>query len=148
MRSASEPRTPVPASIAAGSMLTRTLSSKHATSSPSAIRTARPRTTLVLPTPGAPIEARVVRVTLGEHVERALDLGVASDDRIELAARRELREVLSELRTRSGNCFGSSAKRSRRALVDLDGLLRGSLIAGFAGSFAVAAPLRLPLAAR
>ena len=42
-------------------------------------------------------QTSVVRMTLREHVERALDLRVASDDRIELAARRQLREVLPEL---------------------------------------------------
>ncbi len=42
-------------------------------------------------------EARVVRVALREHVERALDLRLAAHHRIELATDRELREVLSEL---------------------------------------------------
>ena len=46
---------------------------------------------------GSADEACVVRVPLGEDIERSLDLGVAPDHRVELPARGHLREVLSEL---------------------------------------------------
>ena len=45
-------------------------------------------------------EARAVALALREHVERAVDLGVAPDHRVELAARRGEREVVAERRER------------------------------------------------
>ncbi len=54
MRSASAPRTPVPARSVVASISTTIRSSSVATSRPSAMRCARPRTTLVLPTPAGP----------------------------------------------------------------------------------------------
>ena len=47
----------------------------------------------VLPTPGSPMSDRVVLGAPGEHLDDALDLLVAADDRVELAVARQLREV-------------------------------------------------------
>src|SRR5690606_3602554 len=48
--------------------------------------------------PGGPDQARVVAEALAEHVEHALDLGVAADAAIELAASRRQGEVVAEAR--------------------------------------------------
>ena len=80
----------------AASISTTMRSSSVATSWPSAMRCASPRTTLVLPTPAGPTRQGQLRVALGEHVERAVDLGLAAEDGIELAAGRGEGEVLAE----------------------------------------------------
>ena len=118
MRSASAPRTPVPREERGGVDLDRRCGRRATrTSSPAAMRCASPRTTLVLPTPGQPDEARAVAVALGEHVERALDLRFAPDDRVELAPRRRGGQVAADLTRASGSASDrarSAAARSAR----------------------------------
>ena len=61
------------------------------------MRAARPSTTAVLPTPGLADQHRVVLLAAREDLHHALDLGLAADDRVELALGRLLREVAAEL---------------------------------------------------
>ena len=61
------------------------------------MREARPSTTAVLPTPGLADEHRVVLGAAREDLHDPLDLGLAPDDRVELAVGGELGEVAAEL---------------------------------------------------
>ena len=47
----------------------------------------------VLPTPGSPTKQRVVLLAAAQHLDGALDLGVAPDQRVDLALARLLVEV-------------------------------------------------------
>ena len=58
---------------------------------------ARPSTIVVLPTPGSPIEDRVVLGPARQDLHDPLDLLLAPDDRVELALAGRLGEVLAEL---------------------------------------------------
>ena len=71
-------------------------------------------------------QAGVVGVTLGEHVEGALDLGVAPDHGIELAAHGLLREVLTERREQR-KLLGVEREPLEPRLRELHGLLGGLL---------------------
>ena len=63
----------------------------------------------VLPTPGSPISTGLFLVRRCEHLDRAADLVVAADDRIELAARaRAVRSmVYFSSAPRFSSAFGS-----------------------------------------
>ena len=72
--------------------------------SPLTMRSARPSTMAVLPTPGSPISTGLFLVRRAQHLDGAADLLVAADHRVELAVARRLR---------SGRGRISSARRSR-----------------------------------
>ena len=61
------------------------------------IRAARPSTTAVLPTPGLAEQHRVVLGAAGEDLHDPLDLGLATDHRVELALLGEAGQVAAEL---------------------------------------------------
>ena len=61
--------------------------------SPAASRWASPSTTAVLPTPGSPISTGIVLGAARQHLDRAADLVVAADHRVELAVLRFLGQV-------------------------------------------------------
>ena len=61
--------------------------------SPATMRWASPSTTAVLPTPGSPMSTGLFFVRRRQHLDDAADLGVAADDRVELAVAGPLGEV-------------------------------------------------------
>ncbi len=65
--------------------------------SPATMSWARPSTTAVLPTPGSPMSSGLFFGAAREHLHDALGLGLAADDRVELALARELGEVAAVL---------------------------------------------------
>ncbi len=109
MRSASAPRTPVPASRPAASISTMMRRVAPAAVG-DALREAADDARLA--DAGGPDEARAVAVALGEDVERAVDLGLAPEHRIELSRARPRRSGCGRSRSSVGNRFGSSSKRS------------------------------------
>ena len=69
------------------------LSLRLSGTSPLTMRSARPSTIAVLPTPGSPISTGLFLVPARQHLDGAADLLVAADHRIELAVARSLGEV-------------------------------------------------------
>ena len=129
MRSASEPRMPVPARSAAGSIPMTTLSSKQATSSRLATRWASARAMLVLPTPGPPtrhalLRSRFASTSSTRSISASRPTTGSSSPRAASSVR------FLPIWERSGNCFGSSAKRL---------LVEDGFAVSFAGRFAFGA---------
>ena len=60
------------------------------------MRSARPSASAVLPTPGSPISSGLFFRRRDEHLDHALELVGAADQRIDLALARALREVDAE----------------------------------------------------
>ena len=60
-------------------------------------------------------DERVVLLAAGKHLHHALDLAVAADDGVELAVRRQLREVAAELLQHGAVVGGRAALRRARA---------------------------------
>ena len=81
----------------------------------------------VLPTPGLADEHRVVLGAAREHLDRAADLIVAADDRIELAARGARGEVDGVFLERAAFLFGLRIVHGFTAAHLLDGLFDGGL---------------------
>ena len=73
------------------------LSFRTSGTSPLTMRSARPSTMAVLPTPGSPISTGLFLVRRRQHLDGAADLLVAADHRIELAVARRLGEVAGVL---------------------------------------------------
>ena len=73
------------------------LSRSPSGTSPRTMRWARPSTIAVLPTPGSPISTGLFLVLRERIWIDAADLGVAADDRVELAAARLGDEVAAVL---------------------------------------------------
>ena len=84
-RSSNSPRYFAPATIAPRSSEISRLPRSDSGTSPATMRWARPSTTAVLPTPGSPISTGLFLVRRRQHLDDAADLGVAADDRVELA---------------------------------------------------------------
>ena len=84
-RSSNSPRNLAPARISVRSSASTRRSFSPSGTSPAASRCARPSTTAVFPTPGSPISTGIVLGAPRQHLDRAADLVVAADDRVELA---------------------------------------------------------------
>ncbi len=112
MRDASAPRTPVPATSSLTGICTITRSSSDSTSSAAAMRCARPRTMLVLPTPAMPtkhglLPSRLARTSSACSITASRPTTGSSSPRA--AARVKFRP--SEVKV--GNFCASSSKRSQ-----------------------------------
>ena len=92
-RSSNSPRYLAPATSAPRSSASRRLSFRLSGTSPLTMRSARPSTIAVLPTPGLADQHRVVLGPAREHLDRAPDLLVAADHRVELALARRRGQV-------------------------------------------------------
>ena len=83
--------------------------------SPATMRWARPSTTAVLPTPGSPMRTGLFLVRRRQHLHDAADLGVAADDRVELALAGPRGEVDAVLLQRLVGALGVRAGDPRAA---------------------------------
>ena len=117
-RSSNSPRYLAPAMSAPMSRATIFLSLSPSGTSPRTMRWARPSTMAVLPTPGSPISTGLFLVRRRQHLDDAADLLVAADDRVELAARGELRQVAAVLFQRLVGLF-RVLRRDALAAADL-----------------------------
>ena len=92
-RSSNSPRYFAPAISAPMSSDSSFLSLSDSGTSPLTMRSARPSTIAVLPTPGSPISTGIVLGAARQHLDGAADFLVAADHRIELAVARGLGQV-------------------------------------------------------
>ena len=103
-----------PATRAPRSSVYSCLSLMVSGTSPLTIFWARPSTTAVLPTPGAPDQHRVVLGPAGQHLHDALDFLLPADHRVELALARALGQVAAELVKHQGGGRRGLGRRARR----------------------------------
>ena len=85
------------------------LSFRLSGTSPLRMRSARPSTIAVLPTPGSPISTGIVLGAAGQHLDGAADFLVAADHGVELAVARGLRQVAGIFLQRVIGVFGRRA---------------------------------------
>ena len=106
-RSSNSPRKRVPASMAPKSSEMTRLPSSGSGASLVTIVCASPSTMAVLPTPASPISTGIVLGAPAEHLQDTQDLGVAADNRVELAFARGRRSGRGCTSPARGICFPS-----------------------------------------